>query len=429
MKVVLSYGKAGLEVDLPENLDITIARPKDQGKLDDPANAIKSAIDNPLDCVKIEDLVSKCGKKEPTACIVISDHTRPVPSKLILSPILETLEKAGIPTSHITILVATGLHRGSTDQELERMVGSVILNTYKIINHDAKDLNQLRSIGKSRFDVEALINKNFLDADIKIITGYTDPHFFAGFAGGRKAIVPGIAGEKTIMGNHSVQKISSDTTRFLVLEGNPLHEESLEIAKLAGVDFVVNVCLNAQHEIIAVAAGDLESAHSKLVNFMKGNVVLEIDDLYDIVVVNNGGYPLDLNLYQSVKSMAIGELAVKEGGIIIATNELSDGFGSKKFKEIIEKEGDPTKLIQKLVRGELKVESQWQVQILARILQKSEIFIVSSMPISSYDNVRIGLQVKENFKQAIESAIDKVGNNAKILILPAGPQLIPIFKK
>nr|MDO8117022.1 nickel-dependent lactate racemase [Candidatus Sigynarchaeota archaeon] len=304
-----------------------------------------------------------------------------------------------------------------------------IVASYNIVNHDSKDKTILVSCGTSSRGTPVWINKIYVDADLKILTGYVDPHFFAGFAGGRKAIVPGIAGDATVMENHSAAHIDHPSARFAVLAGNPIHEDALEIARQVGADFIVNVCLDDQHRIVKVAAGGLEAAHNDLVQFMRKTIIANFDHYFDIVIVNNGGYPLDLNLYQAVKSIVLGELAVKEGGTIISANEMRDGFGSDEFKAIIEREEDPRALIKKLVSRELVVEASWQVQTLARAATRAEILVASSMPESAFKDVKLGMKWVPDVNQAIAQAVKKHGRGAKILVLPAGPQLIPCVKE
>nr|MDO8116474.1 nickel-dependent lactate racemase [Candidatus Sigynarchaeota archaeon] len=429
MKVHLAYGRDGLDVEFDEHLDITIARPAPTEPITDIEVAINATLDSPLNAKKIEDIIKEkrdmLNKDKLTACIVVSDHTRPVPSKDIVPPIIGRLIQAGIKKGTITILVATGLHRGSTHDELERMLGKDILDNCKIINHDAKDKNSLKYIGETSHGTPAWVSKHYVDADLKILTGYTDPHFFAGFAGGRKAIVPGISGEETIIANHSARHINHPRARFLALDENPLHEDALEIARIVGSDFCVNVCLDDAHHITKVLAGEHEAVHRELVGFMKKTAAAYFKNPFDVVIVNNGGYPLDLNLYQAVKSMAIGELAIKKGGTIITVNELSDGYGSDEFERIIKEEKDPGMFIQKLISKQLVVEAQWQVQILARIAQVARIVVVSDMPREEINKITLGLFHAPSVEAAVKEAVQRHGKQASILVLPAGPQVIP----
>ncbi|MHA1684744.1 MAG: nickel-dependent lactate racemase [Promethearchaeota archaeon] len=431
MRVKLSYGKNGLDVILPDTLRIDVFRPRDQQGLQDVEERIRHEVTNPCSGPTLKDIIGEktlkrgVGASDLKSCIVVSDHTRPVPSRIFIPGLITELEKNGIKRSNISILIATGLHRPSTIDELKRMLGEKIVEELRVVNHDARDSNSLVSLGTSSRGTPILLNRMYMDADVKILTGYVDPHFFAGYAGGRKAVVPGIAGAETIIENHSAANIDHQNARFLKFDGNPIHEDSLEIARKAGVDFILNVCLNDRHEIINVAAGELEATHRVLVEYMNPIVTQTCGTYYDIVIVNNGGYPLDLNLYQSIKSMTIGEMAVKAGGTIIATNELSDGFGPDEFKEIIEGENDPRDIIDRLLRRDLIIGSQWQVQVLARILLRSEVVIVSSLPNRQFEKIRIGLKHASSFQDALENAMRKHGKMARVLVLPAGPQLIP----
>lgn len=433
MKICIPYGKSGLEINLPNSLNVTVAKPEPiEMPVDNPLASIAEAIDAPFGSESFDAIIKIkqefLGRNDLSVCIVVSDHTRPVPSHLLLPPLLEQLEQSGILTENITILVATGLHRASTRNEIDAMLGEQIASKYIVINHDCKDKDSLKFLGKSTLETPIWINKTFINADIKILTGYVDPHFFAGFAGGPKAIVPGIAGEETIVENHSARNIGSPKARFAVLEGNPIHEDALEIAKKVGVDFIVNVCLDDQHRIVKVAAGDLEAAHNALVDYVKQTAVVQMNNYFDIVIVNNGGHPLDLDLYQAVKSIVLGELAVKEGGTIIAVNEAGDGFGSDEFKEIIENEPDPDELIRKLLEKELVIDAQWQVQTLARAAKRAEILVVGSMPKTAFKNVKLGMKWIGSVEKAVDQSIKKHGKQAKILVLPAGPQLVPQIK-
>ena len=261
---------------------------------------------------------------------------------------------------------------------------------------------------------------------MKIITGYVEPHFFFGFAGCRKSIIPGIAGEETIQANHSAENIASPFSRFGIFKENPLHKNSLEITDLVGVDFTINVCINEHHQVVKVIAGNYKYVQEILVEYQLNHIFREINELYDIVICGNGGYPLDLNLYQAVKSMAIGEMAVKEGGTIISVNECVDGIGKEKFKDLIFSGMTPKILHDKILKKEIVVPDQWEIQILARILMKAEVVIVSELREDEIGNK--GLKYARTVEDGIKIALKKHGPKAKILILPNGPQVLPLLK-
>jgi len=421
------YGKNGIEINVDPKWNTTIFLPDEQKPIQNPIRKIRETINNPIGSLPLKDIINKKSKLE-TVCIVSSDATRPVPSNLILEALIDELNTYGIEDNQITILIATGLHRPSYDEELELILGKDLKSRIKVINHQANNKDSLISIGKLNDNNPIIINKQFFTADLKILTGYVEPHFFFGFSGGRKSIVPGILGEESIQINHSAKKISSKYARFGIYKDNPLHTHAIEISKLVGVDFIVNVCINAEHEIVKIAAGDLKKAHEKLIQYQKKHIFREIKEPYDIVICGNGGYPLDLNLYQAVKSMAIGEMAVKNGGTIIAVNECIEGIGvgQDKFRELIFSGMLPSEIHEKILNKEIVVPDQWEIQILARILIKADIFIISRLNEDEIGN--IGLKYAETVEEAIKISLKKYGPNASILILPNGPLVLPILK-
>ncbi|MFX0083006.1 MAG: nickel-dependent lactate racemase [Candidatus Hodarchaeota archaeon] len=419
------YGARGLDLTLDPSWNVSVLKPNEQKGLIDPIKKIREAIKNPLESKSLKDIL-KFKKVLNRICIVVSDSTRPVPSHLILEALIKELNEYGIQDNQILILIATGLHRRSKEDELDRILGSDLKNRLKTIDHVATDKNSLNYLGDTQDNIPIYINKHYLESDLKIVTGYVEPHFFFGFSGGRKAIVPGIAGEETIRANHSAKNIASQYSRFGVYKDNLMHRNAIEIAKLVEVDFAINVCINEKHEIVEVAAGDIEKIHEKLVGYQQKYIFEEIKDPYDIVVCGNGGYPLDLNLYQAVKSMAIGEMAVKKGGTIISVNECADGIGQESFKKLIFSGMSPNVLYDKIMKREITTPDQWEIQILSRILMKAEIVVVSSLNEKEIGN--IGLKYAKTIEEGIRISLEKAIQNAKILILPKGPQILPILK-
>ena len=418
------YGKNGLEINLDPSWNVTIFHPKKQKVIEKPVEAIRAAINNPMGTLTLQQIIEQKEKLDKI-CIVVSDATRPVPSHIILEGLIKELNSFGINNNQITILIATGLHRPSREEELEIILGKGLKNRLEIVNHVATDKNSLEYIGKSS-DIPISINKLYYNSDLKIVTGYVEPHFFFGFAGGRKSIIPGISGEETIQRNHSAEMIASEYSRFGIYEENPMHRHSTESLQLIGVDFIVNICINEEHKIVQVAAGDIKKVHEFLVDYQLKHIFREISDSYDIVICGNGGYPLDLNLYQAVKSMAIGEMAVKNGGTIISVNELSDGVGHEKFKDLIFSGKPPKQIYEQILNKEIVVSDQWEIQILTRVLMKASIIVVSKLKEHEIGN--IGLKYAETVEKAIESSLNRHGKDAKILILPNGPQVLPLLK-
>ncbi len=423
----IDYGKNGLELSLEPSWNVTVLRPKEQKRLVDPITRIREAIKNPLESESLYDMI-KFKKDLNRICVVVSDSTRPVPSNIILEALVKELNEYGIQDNQILILIATGLHRPSREDELERILGNDLKDRLKTIDHVASDKNSLKYLGNTIDDVPIYINKYYCESDLKILTGYVEPHFFFGFSGGRKALVPGIAGKVTIQANHSAKNIASRNSRFGIYKNNIMHINAIEIAKLVGVDFAINTCINEKHEIVKVAAGNFEKVHEELVDYQLKHIFEEIKEPYDIIVCGNGGYPLDLNLYQAVKSMAIGEIAVKKGGTIISVNECAEGIGigQEKFKELIFSRMNPKILYDKILKREIVAPDQWEIQILSRILMKAEIIIVSSLNENEIGN--IGLKYAKTVEDGIKMVLKKADLNAKVLILPNGPQILPILK-
>ena len=422
----LDYGKNGIEINLNSNWNTTIIQPVEQDVIKNPIKAIRDAIRKPLGSISLESII-KTRKTIKSVCIVASDATRPVPTHIILNGLIQELIDYGIQEKSISILIATGLHRPSHKEEIERILGEVIAKDVKVFNHIATDAKSLVSLNKIEVDGPQLINKRYFESDLKILTGYVEPHFFFGFSGGYKSIVPGIAGAETILANHSAENIASPYARFGSYENNPLTIHSAKIAKMVSPDFIINVCINENHEITQVAAGDLEIVHNKLVNFQDKHIFKEIQEPFDIVICGNGGYPLDLNLYQAVKSMAIGEMGVKQGGTIISVNECREGVGvgQDKFKELIFSGKPPEEIYNKILYKEIIVPDQWEIQVLTRVLMKAEIFLVSNMQEKEIGN--IGLKYADTVENAVDQALVTHGRDAKILILPNGPQVLPFI--
>jgi nickel-dependent lactate racemase len=424
IKLIVDYGKKGLTISMDPKWNVEVLRPNPQKIVNNPVQVIQDEINHPVGSASLEQIIK--GKRHVRkVCIVSSDSTRPVPSHFILEALINELNNYGIMDSQIIILIATGLHRPSREAEREKIMGQNLYGRIECRDHLATDMNVLSYLGESKKGIPIYINKHYLESDIKILTGYVEPHFFFGFSGGCKSIVPGIAGASTIQANHSAQLIASKYSRFGKYRENPMHVNSMEIARLAGVDFIVNVCIEEHHNITSIATGSLEDAHDHLVQYQLKKIFSPIKRPYDIVVCGNGGFPLDLNLYQAVKSMAIGELGVKQGGTIISVNQCVDGIGQEKFKELLYSEMSPKEMHDKILNKEIIVPDQWEIQVLARILQKAEIYVVSTLREAELG--KIGLKHAQTVENAISNALKKHGPDARILILPNGPQVIPHF--
>ncbi|TFG22622.1 MAG: nickel-dependent lactate racemase [Promethearchaeota archaeon] len=426
MEINLDYGKKGLNFIPSPNWNVEIIAPKIQEALSNPVESIENAIDNPIDSPTLGEIIHKKRRVEKV-CIVVSDATRPVPSKLILEALTNRLNSLGVADENILVLVATGLHRGSTKEEHKIILGPSLYKRLRIIDHNSKDSESLKQCTASKHTY--FINKFYSESDLKIITGYVEPHFFFGFSGGRKSIIPGIAGEESIRKNHSAEMIHSEFSRFGVYHENLMHKQAIAVAKEVGVDFAVNVCINEKHQVIKVVTGNFERAHEELVRYQLKKVFHPISNLYDIVICGNGGYPLDLNLYQAVKSMALGEMAIKKGGTIISVNECIEGVGidQDKFKELLFSNMTPKEIYDKIMNKKITAIDQWEIQVLVRILQKAKIYVISKLKKDELGN--IGLKHASSINEAIENSLHEYGSQARILVLPNGPQVLPLFTK
>lgn len=336
------------------------------------ADAIAHPIGSPL--------LSELAEGKKNIVLLASDHTRPVPSKIIVPLLLREIRK-GSPDADITILIATGCHRGTTKEELRAKFGDEIFENEKIIVHDCDDTASLISIGTLPSGGELVINRLAWEADLLVSEGFIEPHFFAGFSGARKSVLPGIASRKTVMYNHNAAFIDSPFARTGNLAGNPIHEDMVFAARAAGLAFIVNVVLDADKHVSCAVAGDVEAAHEKGCAFLSSLCSVKRKEA-DIVITTNGGYPLDQNIYQAVKGMTAAESCVKEGGVTIMLARSNDGDGGKVFHETFKNQPDLHQMMADFLATpkDETIVDQWQSQIFARVLLRSTVIYISDAP-------------------------------------------------
>ena len=337
---------------------------------------VKAAMESPIGSPKLSELAK--GKKN--IVIIASDHTRPVPSKIIIPPMLEEIRSTA-PDADITILIATGCHRDTTRAELVEKFGEEIVAKEKIVVHDCSIAENLVKIGILPSGGELYINRLAYEADLLVSEGFIEPHFFAGYSGGRKSVLPGIAGRASVLANHCSEFIAHDRARTGVLEGNPIHNDMLWAAKKAKLAYIVNVIINEKKEAIYAVAGDVEKAHLAGCDFLSG--LCRAEPMWaDIAISTNGGYPLDQNIYQAVKGMTAAEATVNKGGVIIMLAKSNDGHGGEQFYKQLAEEPDIEKTMKIFLdRGRNEtVPDQWQTQIFLRILQRATVVYVSDAP-------------------------------------------------
>lgn len=374
MKIAFPYGKTHLTYDFDGVKVLTSSIEEyDPGKSE--SQLVAEAMADPVGGIKLQELV----KDKQNIVIIASDHTRPVPSKVIVPPMLAAIRE-GNPDADITILISTGCHRETTKEELIAKFGEAIVAREKIVIHDCDDTENLVNIGTLPSGGQCIVNRIAVEADLLLAEGFIEPHFFAGFSGGRKSVLPGIAARETVLANHCSEFIAHPCARTGILEGNPIHADMLWAAKQAKLRYVVNVVLNGEKQVIYAVAGELEAAHKKGTDFLSSLCGVETEPA-DIVISTNGGYPLDQNVYQAVKGMTAAEAAVKEGGVIIMLADSSDGLGGDHFYHQLADEKDINKTMELFLsrsRNET-VPDQWQSQIFIRILQKATVIYISQM--------------------------------------------------
>ena len=418
MKVQLAYGERGLTVELP-HANVTVVTPRFLDALPDEAGSITRALRHPTDSPALRDVASAADR----VVIVISDITRPVPNRTIFPPMLAEL--AHVPDDQITILNGVGLHRPNSPAELERMLGRDVVARFRVVNHDAQRRDDLVKVGTSRFGGEIWLNRLYVEADVRVVTGFIEPHFFAGFSGGQKGVIPGVAGVKTITHNHSAGMIGHPHARWGELRGNPIHEEQREGVSFAPPHFLVNVATNRDKKITGIFAGSYLAAHEAGCAFVRETAMQPVPQRYPIVITTNSGYPLDLNLYQAVKGMAAAEEIVAPGGTIIIAAECREGVGHGEFAELLHRGDDPMAIAGLIERPGFQMLDQWQVQILARILTRHRVLLYSDR-IAPEEVRRAHLEPITSIEAAVADLLEYYGEDAAICVLPEGPLTIPV---
>ena len=417
MKINIAYGKEGLIIKIPDKNLVKILRMKEKPVIENPLEETLRKIESPTGSQPLSELAK--GKK--TACIVISDITRPVPNTIIVPPIIKVLENAGMRSEDITILIATGIHRTNEGEEIITLLGKEIPEKYRIVNHMPRDPDSHEYLGETPvYKAPIYIDKTFLAADLRIITGLIEAHLMAGYSGGRKAIVPGISAFETLKVLHGAECIADERNIEGVIEGNLFHEDALYVARLARVDFIVNVTLNERREITGIFAGELNEAHIEGVKFMSTQCKDTVDEPVDAVITTAAGYPLDLTFYQAIKGMTAAQRILKEGGVLIIAAKIDEGIGSTEFTKLMLETETIDEFLENIYKPGYMVLDQWQLQKFCQVLEKHEVWMYSD-----------GLDrntLKELFViplESVEDGIEKVkarfGEDARIAVIPEGP--------
>jgi len=415
MKVSLNYGYDSMALDIPDKNYMGTLSPKDIKEIEDPINEVRRALAHPIGSKKLRELVSSQDK----VIILASDVSRPCPSYILLPPILKELNEAGIRNDQITIMFGLGVHRKHTEEEKKRLVGEEVYNQVKCIDHDIENCVK---IGITKRGNEVSVFNEVLTSDFIIATGNLEFHYFAGYSGGAKAVAPGMCSRKTIADNHKYFLDSG--AKAGKIEGNPIREEIEEIGKMVGIDFMVNAILNSHKKLVKVVAGEITRAHREGTKYINNMFRVEIDKLADIVITSPGGYPKDIDLYQTHKAMENASLAVKDGGIIIVAGECKDGLGEGKFADALNGKLSPQELIEELKNN--FILGRHKASRIANINLNKEIYLVSNLA----DEIKKNLFIKSfnSLEEAFTNAMKVQGEKAKVLVIPYGSSTLPVFE-
>ena len=419
MRVLLDYGRSGLAVDLPEKNVLKVLRYQPAAPLENPQEAVRRALEVPVGTPPLREIAR--GRR--SACIAICDITRPVPNALILGEVLPLLEAAGIPRDQILILIATGLHRPNEGEELLEIVGPWVAGNFRVENHHGQVLEEHIYLGESPRGVPVWIDRRWVEADLKIAIGLIEPHFMAGYSGGRKLICPGLAALPTVRAWHSPRFLEHPNARSGVLVGNPVHEENTWIAQRAGCDFSINVVLDEKRRIVHVVAGDIVAAFEAGTRFVDSMVRDYLPQPADIVITTGAGYPLDATFYQSIKGMVAAEPVVKPGGTVILAAEISEGIGSPEFVQIFRENRSLDEFMHRIMETDYFRMDQWQLEEMAKVSRKARIVVVTG-GLTPEQLKELFVESAPSVEAAVAEALSQYGSEASIAVLPKGPYLI-----
>jgi lactate racemase len=422
MRVDFAFGKTGLLVDLPTEFRYRVLAPRSAHPLAEPAAAVEAALDSPIGAAPLKQLA----RARQSAAISVCDITRPAPNRLVLPPVLDRLEKAGIPRERITILIATGLHRPASETEIREICGDEIAERYRVANHDARRLDEHRHLGATKSGTPVYVDERFVSADLHITLGFIEPHLMLGFSGGRKLIAPGLAAQETIKVLHSPKFMRDAHAVEGSIEDNPLHRELLEIARLARHDFVVDVALGrgapGARPICGVFAGEPVAAHRSGVEFVSQVMLETLDEPVDAVITTSGGYPLDLTFYQAIKGITAAAHIVKPGGKILLLAACQEGAGAAEFSRMLRESPSREEFLRRILNAPVTID-QWQLEKLALVAEKAEVlFYVPGLPREHH--AALWGRAFPTAAAALEALAASLAPGAAIAVIPEGPYVL-----
>ena len=423
-EIKLLYGKSGINLHIKDSWNTNIIRKPLMPLIKDIKNEVNNILNNPIDSESINEISSK----NKSVCILVCDITRPVPNKLFLKQMILKFINAGILAENILIIIATGLHRPASKLEITKIIGSSwVLKNIKIENHFARDDSMHRNIGTTKQGNIIKLDKRFLDSDIKIVTGLVEPHFMAGYSGGRKVIAPGIAHAETITTFHSARYMENPNATSCNLNNNPLHQDQLEIVNMIGKVYAINCVIDENRNLSYINFGEIISSHMKAVNFMSSFAKVKCNNSYNTIVTTAAGAPLDGTFYQTVKGMVTPLEILKKGGDLIIISECSEGLGSEEFilsqKELINI--GPDQFLENILEKNFAAIDEWQTEMEIKSLTKGNIYLYSE-GLSKEDKKYTGVNIINDLTKTIDESIKKHNNN-NVAIIPEGPYVIPVI--
>jgi nickel-dependent lactate racemase len=420
MRILLAYGREGLGLELPDTAAVHVIEPAYPPPLADEAAALRAALRSPVAGPSLRQRV----RRDDTVAVVFSDITRPTPNDRLLPPLLEELAAAGVADHRITLINALATHRPQTGDELDRMLGRAITARYRIVQHDAHDEAQLLPAAVNRSGRTVRVNRHYFEASVRILSGFIEPHLFAGFSGGPKAVLPGVADAESILDNHGPAMIAHPGATWAVTEGNPVWEEMRDVALATAPAFLLNVALDRARRITGVFAGDLLPAHRAGVEFVRRTALRPVPAPFDIVITTNSGYPLDLNLYQAVKGMSAAAGIVRPGGDILLAAECSEGLPNPSpFKDLLWAAASPAALLERIRTPGFRCADSWQAQILAQVRSRAAVHVYAG-GLSDEEVRRAHLTPCRNIEATVARLLERQ-SDATIAVLPEGPQSVP----
>jgi nickel-dependent lactate racemase len=418
MRVRLAYGHREIDVPIPDENEVDVLEKHPVPAIDDPVASVRRSLARPTAAPPLREIAR--GRRD--AVIVVSDITRPVPNAVLLPPILDALRAGGLPPEAVTIQVATGLHRPNTPAELDAMLGNEIARSLRIVQHDARNAEAHRDLGRTAGGIPILIDRFFLERDLRIITGLIEPHLMAGYSGGRKAVCPGLAAVETVRAAHGPAMLEGRIGPGIV-DGNPLHEALLEVLRVVGVDFLVNVAIDRHRNVAGVFSGHPEAAHDEGMAFVSRESLVSVDEPADLVITSGGGAPLDSTFYQAIKGISTASSIVKPGGAILLCAALSEGVGSASFEKLIRECADPHEVETRLDDDRFFAIDQWMVQHLCQAHRRARVLLYTdAFPPEAVAELLV--EPAASPAAGVAAGLAGRGPGARITVLPQGPYVL-----